>query len=123
MTVTTVADELAGVIVEPFQRIVPPLPGFLEGLRELTTQYNIPLIFDEIVTVRRPFALYKTADASILALPIERYARDHHVLIANLTCIACRASVLQWVERKRSTGYNPTSVYLARFQAVGCLWQ
>ena len=43
-------DELAGVIVEPFQRLHPPKPGFLEGLREVTKQYEIPLIFDEVVT-------------------------------------------------------------------------
>ena len=43
-------DELGGVIVEPFQRIIPPKPGFLQGLREVTLQYGIPLIFDEIVT-------------------------------------------------------------------------
>ena len=43
-------DELAGVIVEPFQRLIPPKPGFLEGLREVTQQYHIPLIFDEVVT-------------------------------------------------------------------------
>jgi len=43
-------DEMAGVIVEPFQRLIPPEPGFLEMLREITTQYGIPLIFDEIVT-------------------------------------------------------------------------
>ena len=42
--------ELAGVIVEPFQRLIPPVPGFLEGLREVTSSYEIPLIFDEIVT-------------------------------------------------------------------------
>ena len=29
-------DELAAIIVEPFQRIIPPLPGFLEGLRRIT---------------------------------------------------------------------------------------
>ena len=43
-------DELAGIIVEPFQRLIPPKPGFLEGLREVTQQYEIPLIFDEVVT-------------------------------------------------------------------------
>ena len=43
-------DELAGVIVEPMQRILPPVPGFLEGLREITARYEIPLIFDEVVT-------------------------------------------------------------------------
>lgn len=43
-------DELGGVIVEPFQRVIKPVPGFLEAVRELTAKYNIPLIFDEVVT-------------------------------------------------------------------------
>jgi glutamate-1-semialdehyde 2,1-aminomutase len=43
-------DELAGVILEPFQRIIPPMPGFLEGLRKITTEHGVPLIFDEVVT-------------------------------------------------------------------------
>ena len=43
-------DELAGVIVEPFQRIIPPVPGFLQGLRAVTAELGIPLIFDEVVT-------------------------------------------------------------------------
>ena len=42
--------ELAGVIVEPFQRVIPPAPDFLQGLRDVTSQYEVPLIFDEIVT-------------------------------------------------------------------------
>jgi glutamate-1-semialdehyde 2,1-aminomutase len=44
------ADELAGVIVEPFQRLIPPVPGFLEALREETERHGIVLIFDEVVT-------------------------------------------------------------------------
>ncbi len=43
-------DELAGVIVEPLQRVLAPQPGFLKGLREVTAHYGIPLIFDEVVT-------------------------------------------------------------------------
>lgn len=43
-------DELAGVIIEPVQRTFPPKPGFLEGVREITANYDIPLIFDEVVT-------------------------------------------------------------------------
>jgi glutamate-1-semialdehyde 2,1-aminomutase len=43
-------DELAGVIVEPFQRLIPPAPGFLEALRKITAEHGIPLIFDEVVT-------------------------------------------------------------------------
>lgn len=44
------ADEIAGVIVEPMQRLVPPAAGFLEALREATTEHGIVLIFDEVVT-------------------------------------------------------------------------
>src|SRR5690242_9870182 len=43
-------DELAGVIVEPFQRLLPPQPGFLQALRKVTAEHGIPLIFDEVVT-------------------------------------------------------------------------
>jgi glutamate-1-semialdehyde 2,1-aminomutase len=42
--------ELAAVIVEPLQRALKPAPSFLEGLRALTRQWGIVLIFDEIVT-------------------------------------------------------------------------
>jgi len=44
------ADTLAAVIVEPFQRLIPPRPGFLAGLRALTARHGIPLVFDEVVT-------------------------------------------------------------------------
>ncbi|MDE0943078.1 MAG: aminotransferase class III-fold pyridoxal phosphate-dependent enzyme [Alphaproteobacteria bacterium] len=43
-------EDLGGIIVEPFQRLLPPEPGFLETLRQLATEYSIPLIFDEVVT-------------------------------------------------------------------------
>lgn len=44
------ADEIGGVIVEPCQRLLPPAPGFLQGLRAITAELGIPLIFDEVVT-------------------------------------------------------------------------
>ncbi len=43
-------DSLAGVIVEAFQRVIQPRPGFLEGLRALTERHGLPLAFDEVVT-------------------------------------------------------------------------
>jgi glutamate-1-semialdehyde 2,1-aminomutase len=43
-------SELAGIIVEPFQRLIPPAAGFLEGLRKLADQNGLVLIFDEVVT-------------------------------------------------------------------------
>jgi glutamate-1-semialdehyde aminotransferase len=44
------------VIVEPFHRCISPVPGFLQGLRELTRRHGIALVFDEVVTGFR-FAL------------------------------------------------------------------
>ncbi|WEK55346.1 MAG: glutamate-1-semialdehyde 2,1-aminomutase [Candidatus Cohnella colombiensis] len=46
-------EELAAIIVEPVagnMGVVPPLPGFLTGLREITTKYGALLIFDEVMT-------------------------------------------------------------------------
>ena len=43
-------DSIAGVIVEAFQRVIPPRPGFLEGLRALTDRHGLLLVFDEVVT-------------------------------------------------------------------------
>jgi len=43
-------DTVAGLIVEPLQRIIPPAPGFLQLLREECDRYGIVLIFDEVVT-------------------------------------------------------------------------
>jgi glutamate-1-semialdehyde 2,1-aminomutase len=43
-------NDLAGVIVEPYQRVIVPAPGFLTGLRSVTRRYGVPLIFDEVVT-------------------------------------------------------------------------
>jgi glutamate-1-semialdehyde 2,1-aminomutase len=46
-------EDIAAIIVEPVagnMGVVPPLPGFLEGLRDITTQYGSLLIFDEVMT-------------------------------------------------------------------------
>jgi glutamate-1-semialdehyde 2,1-aminomutase len=43
-------NDLAAVIVEPYQRVIVPAPGFLTGLRAVTRRYEVPLVFDEVVT-------------------------------------------------------------------------
>ena len=46
-------DQIAAIIVEPVagnMGVVPPQPGFLEGLRHLATQHATLLIFDEVMT-------------------------------------------------------------------------
>jgi glutamate-1-semialdehyde 2,1-aminomutase len=46
-------DDLAALIVEPIagnMGVIPPAPGFLEGLRQLTSDLGIILIFDEVIS-------------------------------------------------------------------------
>jgi glutamate-1-semialdehyde 2,1-aminomutase len=46
-------NKIAAVIVEPVvgnMGCVPPVPGFLEGLREITARHGALLIFDEVMT-------------------------------------------------------------------------
>jgi len=46
-------DQIAAVIVEPIAAnmgVVPPMPGFLKSLRDLTSRHGALLIFDEVIT-------------------------------------------------------------------------
>ncbi|MBN1562697.1 MAG: glutamate-1-semialdehyde 2,1-aminomutase [Anaerolineae bacterium] len=46
-------DEIAAVILEPVagnMGVVPPVDGYLQGLRDLTTEYGAVLLFDEVMT-------------------------------------------------------------------------
>jgi glutamate-1-semialdehyde 2,1-aminomutase len=48
-----IGQDVACVIVEPVagnMNCIPPVPGFLETLREVCTQYGAVLIFDEVMT-------------------------------------------------------------------------
>ena len=51
--ITRWPGQVAAVIVEPVagnMGVVPPAPGFLEGLRRLTRDHGSLLIFDEVIT-------------------------------------------------------------------------
>jgi len=46
-------DQISCIIVEPVagnMNCIPPLPGFLQGLRDICDQHNTLLIFDEVMT-------------------------------------------------------------------------
>ncbi|WP_417657913.1 glutamate-1-semialdehyde 2,1-aminomutase [Pseudidiomarina aestuarii] len=46
-------DQIATIIVEPVagnMNCIPPVPGFLEGLRSICDEYGSVLIFDEVMT-------------------------------------------------------------------------
>jgi glutamate-1-semialdehyde 2,1-aminomutase len=48
-----IGDQVAGLIMEPAMmniNIIPPRDGYLERVRELTTQHDVKLIFDEVKT-------------------------------------------------------------------------
>ena len=52
-TFERIGDQIACIIVEPVagnMNCIPPLPGFLEGLREVCDQHGALLIFDEVMT-------------------------------------------------------------------------
>ncbi len=48
-----VGDQIACIIVEPIagnMNCIPPVPGFLQGLRKVCDTHNMVLIFDEVMT-------------------------------------------------------------------------
>jgi glutamate-1-semialdehyde 2,1-aminomutase len=48
-----IGEQVAGLIMEPAMmniNIVPPRPGYLERVRELTAEHGVQLIFDEVKT-------------------------------------------------------------------------
>ncbi|MEA1079685.1 glutamate-1-semialdehyde 2,1-aminomutase [Marinobacter qingdaonensis] len=52
-TFAKMGDEIAAIIVEPVagnMNCIPPVPGFLEGLREVCDEHGTVLIFDEVMT-------------------------------------------------------------------------
>ena len=52
-TLAEIADQVACVIIEPVagnMNCIPPVAGFLEGIRESCTKHGIVLIFDEVMT-------------------------------------------------------------------------
>ncbi len=67
--------EVAAVIVEPIcgnMGVIPPAPGFLEALRELTAHHGIVLIFDEVITG------FRVARGG---------ARERYAVMPDLTCL------------------------------------
>ena len=52
-TLSKVGKDIACIIVEPVagnMNCVPPVPGFLDGLREACDEHGVVLIFDEVMT-------------------------------------------------------------------------
>ena len=43
-------DDLAAILCEPVMRGIAARSGFLEGLRDLSDELHVPLVFDEVIT-------------------------------------------------------------------------
>ena len=51
-------DQLAAVIIDPLPSgigVIPPHPGFLEAIREITQRYGILMIMDEVISFRQSY--------------------------------------------------------------------
>src|SRR5439155_1240074 len=100
-------DEIAGVIVEPVagnMGVVAPLPGFLEGLREITHAHGALLIFDEVITGFR--VAYGGAQARV-PLTVNRVG-------SMLTAFFCDGPVTDYASAKRAD----TARYARYFHAM-----
>ncbi|MCY3834638.1 MAG: aspartate aminotransferase family protein [Chloroflexi bacterium] len=61
-------QRIAGIIVEPMPNaggMIPPAPGYLPGLRQLSDRYDVLLLFDEIVTLRLGIGGWQTVEDAI----------------------------------------------------------
>ncbi len=123
-------EDIAVVIVEPIHRCLVPQPGFLEGLRQLTRDLNMVLVFDEVVTgfrlapggaqeyygVAPDLAAYGKALASGLSLGA------YGGTAALMECVAERhLGEDQYVWSASTTGGNPVScaAALATLEVLG----
>jgi glutamate-1-semialdehyde 2,1-aminomutase len=100
--------ELAAIIVEPIQRIIPARPEFLQALRRICDESRVLLIFDEVVTGFR--LAYGGAQVHYGVTP--DLASFGKVIGAGgpLSCVAGRADVLDLCDPRRKG--EPNAVYV-----------
>ena len=101
-------DDLAAIIVEPVQRIIPARPEFLRALRRICDQSGVLLIFDEVVTGFR--LAYGGAQVHYDVVP--DLASFGKVIGAGgpLACVAGRADILALSDPRRKGA--PDYVYI-----------
>lgn len=138
--------DIAAIIVEPIQRVVPPQPGFLEGLRALCDAYDIILVFDEVVTgfrlalggaqeyfgIRADLAAYGKvlgagigigavagrADLVSLAAPTMKGKPDYAYLNGTLhgNPLGCAAGIAMLTELSKPSFFADLNTYSAEFR-------
>ncbi|HUY60662.1 MAG TPA: aspartate aminotransferase family protein [Candidatus Dormibacteraeota bacterium] len=126
--------EIAAVLIEPVMAncgIIPPLPGYLEGVRRLTEAHGVLLIFDEVMTGFRiapggaqeyygirpdlstfakvlgggfPVACFG-GSAEVMRLEADNEVMHGGTYTANPMVLAAANAVLARIERERDTLY------------------
>jgi glutamate-1-semialdehyde 2,1-aminomutase len=99
-------QDIAAIIAEPVQRIIPAEPGFLQGIREICDQHGMLFILDEVVTGFR--LSYGGAQQFYGVKPD---LSTHGKVIGGagpMSCIAGRADVIDLCDpnRKGQVGYT-----------------
>ncbi|MGQ0711836.1 MAG: aspartate aminotransferase family protein [Rhodoferax sp.] len=90
------ASNIAAVIVEPFSGsagvVIPPV-GYLQRLREICTQHNILLIFDEVITGFGRCGAYTGAEAFGVTPDIANFAKQITNGAQPLGCVVASAEI------------------------------
>ncbi len=108
--------EVAALIMEPVMcnnACVPPLPGYLEAVRELCAQYGIVLIFDEVITGFR-LALGGAQTYFGVTPDLATFGKA----MANGFPIACLAGTRHLMERIANLQVNHSGTYNANVMAT-----
>jgi glutamate-1-semialdehyde 2,1-aminomutase len=114
------SNELAAVIMEPVMcntGCIPPQPGYLEGVRELCSEYGIVLIFDEIIT---GFRLgLGGAQAHFGVTPdLATFGKA----LANGFPISCLAGKREIMEHIANLNVNHSGTYNSNVMATAAAW-
>jgi glutamate-1-semialdehyde 2,1-aminomutase len=113
-------DQVSAVICEPLlanSGCIPPLPGFLEFLREVSTQHGALLIFDEVITGFR-VDLGGAQDRWGVTPDLATYAKAVGGGVP-LSVLAGRSEYMDWITRGQvihagTLNGNPLSLAAAR---------
>jgi glutamate-1-semialdehyde 2,1-aminomutase len=119
-TMRTHGDELAAVIMEPVMcntGCIVPAPGYLEGVRDLCSEYGVVLIFDEVITGFR-LGLGGAQGHFGVTPDLATFGKA----MANGFPISCLAGKREIMEQIASLTVNHSGTYNSNVMAIAAAW-
>jgi glutamate-1-semialdehyde 2,1-aminomutase len=113
-------DELAAVIMEPVMcntSCIVPAPGYLEGVRDLCSEYGVVLIFDEVITGFR-LGLGGAQGHFGVTPDLATFGKA----MANGFPISCLAGKREIMEQIASLTVNHSGTYNSNVMAIAAAW-